>query len=48
MVGCYQGLNTKGGAEGVGKYTTVSVVASFILVIVADCIMTAIFYFSKM
>lgn len=48
MIGCYQGLHTKGGAEGVGKSTTVSVVTSFILVIIADCIMTAIFYFSKM
>lgn len=48
LIGCYQGLNTKGGAEGVGKSTTVSVVTSFILIIVADCFMTAIFYFSKM
>jgi phospholipid/cholesterol/gamma-HCH transport system permease protein len=48
MVACYQGLNTKGGAEGVGKATTVSVVTSFILVIVVDCIMTALFYFSQM
>ena len=48
MVGCYQGLNTSGGAEGVGKATTVSVVTSFILVILADCVLTAIFYFSKM
>lgn len=48
VVGCYQGLNTKGGAEGVGKATTVSVVTSFILIILVDCIMTAIFYFSNM
>jgi phospholipid/cholesterol/gamma-HCH transport system permease protein len=48
MIGCFQGLNTKGGAEGVGKSTTVSVVTSFILVILADCVMTALFYFSKM
>jgi len=48
LISCYNGLNTKGGAEGVGKSTTVSVVTSFILVIVADCVMTAIFYFSKM
>jgi phospholipid/cholesterol/gamma-HCH transport system permease protein len=47
LVGCYEGLYTKGGAEGVGKATTRSVVISFILIILADCVITAIFYFSK-
>ncbi len=47
LIGCYEGLNTKGGAEGVGRATTKSVVISFILVILADCVLTAIFYFSK-
>lgn len=47
LIGCYEGLNTKGGAEGVGKATTRSVVISFILIILADCVLTAIFYFSK-
>jgi len=47
LIGCYEGLNTKGGAEGVGKATTKSVVTSFILIILADCVLTAIFYFSK-
>ncbi len=46
LVGCYEGLNTKGGAEGVGRATTQSVVLSFILIILADCVLTAIFYFS--
>lgn len=46
IVGCYKGLNTKGGAEGVGKSTTQSVVLSFILIIVFDCILTGVFYFS--
>ncbi len=36
MVGCYTGLNTKGGTSGVGKSTTTSVVMASILVIVAD------------
>jgi len=45
MVGCYMGLNTKGGAEGVGKSTTLSVVTSFILIILFDCILTGVFYF---
>jgi phospholipid/cholesterol/gamma-HCH transport system permease protein len=47
LIGCYEGLNTRGGAEGVGRATTRSVVTSFILIVVADCIITAIFYFSK-
>ncbi len=47
LVGCYEGLNTKGGAEGVGKATTKSVVISFVLVILADCVLTGIFYFSN-
>jgi phospholipid/cholesterol/gamma-HCH transport system permease protein len=47
MVGCYMGLNTKGGAEGVGKATTRSVVTSFILIILFDCIWTGIFFFAN-
>ncbi|MFA5276568.1 MAG: ABC transporter permease [Candidatus Omnitrophota bacterium] len=45
LVSCYEGFNVEGGAEGVGKATTRSVVASFILVIAADCFFTALFYF---
>ena len=45
LVGCYQGLNVKGGAEGVGRATTVSVVESFIVIIMVDCLFTTIFYF---
>ncbi len=45
LVGCHQGLNVKSGAEGVGKATTASVVISFILIIVADCFFTTLFYF---
>ncbi|MFH1593537.1 MAG: ABC transporter permease [Candidatus Omnitrophota bacterium] len=48
MVACYTGLNTRGGAEGVGKSTTVSVVTSFILIILFDCVLTGLFYFSNM
>jgi phospholipid/cholesterol/gamma-HCH transport system permease protein len=47
LVGCYQGLNTRGGAVGVGRATTISVVTSFILIIVADCVVTGIYYFSN-
>jgi phospholipid/cholesterol/gamma-HCH transport system permease protein len=48
LIGCYMGLNTSGGAEGVGRSTTISVVSSFIMVILADCVLTGIFYFSNM
>ena len=46
IVACYQGLNSEGGAEGVGRATTLSVVSSFILIISADCFFTALFYFA--
>lgn len=45
IVSCYEGFKTEGGAEGVGKATTLSVVTSFIMIIAADCFITAIFYF---
>jgi len=45
LVGCYQGFKVTGGAEGVGKATTISVVISFILIIMADCMFTTLFYF---
>ena len=48
MVGAYQGFKTSGGAVGVGRATTISVVTSFILIIVADCLVTGLFYFSNL
>jgi len=45
LVGAYQGLKTRGGAVGVGRATTVSVVTSFIMIIIADCIVTGIYYY---
>ena len=45
IVGCHQGLTVKGGAEGVGKSTTVAVVRSFIMIIITDCMFTTMFYF---
>lgn len=46
IIACYEGMNTEGGAEGVGKSTTLAVVTSFILIIAADCFITALFYFA--
>jgi len=48
LVGCYQGMSTKGGAVGVGRATTISVVTSFIMIIIADAIITGLYYFSNM
>lgn len=42
MVGCYCGLRTRGGTRGVGENTTLSVVTSSILVIVADFFVTKV------
>ncbi len=43
-IGCYEGFRVEGGAEGVGKSTTMSVVTSIFLIIVADVFFTALFY----
>jgi phospholipid/cholesterol/gamma-HCH transport system permease protein len=45
IVSCYEGMKAEGGAEGVGRATTSSVVISFILIIASDCFLTALFYF---
>lgn len=44
IVGCFEGLKAEGGAEGVGKATTTSVVISFVAIIAADCFFTFLFY----
>lgn len=48
MVSCYVGLETRGGAGGVGRSTTLSVVVSFILIVLFDCLLTGLFFFSDM
>jgi len=45
IVGCYFGFKTEGGAEGVGRSTTLAVVTALILIIALDCFFTAVFYF---
>jgi len=45
-VGCLEGLRVLGGPDSVGRSTTSAVVKSTFLVIVADAIFTAIFYFT--
>ena len=46
IVSSFEGFRTQGGAEGVGRSTTMAVVLSFILIIASDCLFTVIFYFS--
>ena len=43
LVGCYQGFQASGSADSVGRQTTVSVVQSIFLVIVADALFSIIF-----
>ncbi|HEV7786081.1 MAG TPA: ABC transporter permease [Thermoanaerobaculia bacterium] len=44
IIGCYNGLNTTGGADGVGRATTNTVVLSSILVLVSDFFLTKLFF----
>ena len=43
-VGVFRGFQVSGGAEGVGRETTASVVISIFLIIVVDLVWTAVFY----
>ena len=44
IIGCYEGFNTRGGAEGVGKATTRAVVMSSLLILIANYFITALFF----
>jgi phospholipid/cholesterol/gamma-HCH transport system permease protein len=44
IVGSYKGYTTTGGAEGVGKSTTYSVVISSVSILIADYILTALMF----
>src|SRR5476649_1969606 len=44
LLGCYNGFNSKGGAQGVGAATTNAVVSSCILILAADFILTGILF----
>ena len=45
-VGCLEGFRVRGGPDSVGRSTTSAVVKSTFLVILADAVFTAIFYFT--
>jgi phospholipid/cholesterol/gamma-HCH transport system permease protein len=44
VIGCYKGLTTAEGAEGVGKATTGSVVAAMILIFISNYFLSLILY----
>ena len=48
LIACANGLKVTGGAAGVGKATTGTVVQSVVAIILADLIFTAIFYALKL
>jgi phospholipid/cholesterol/gamma-HCH transport system permease protein len=45
LIGCYYGLRTTGGTQGVGRSTTQAVVAATVLIFVLDFMLTQIFVF---
>ena len=44
IVGCYNGLRARGGADGVGRATTNTVVQISVLVLITDFFLTKLFY----
>jgi phospholipid/cholesterol/gamma-HCH transport system permease protein len=44
LMGCYQGYNSKGGAQGVGAATTMAVVSASILILAFDYLLTEMFF----
>lgn len=44
LTGCYYGLRTKGGTQGVGQATNHAVVTSSILIVISDFVLTKLFW----
>jgi phospholipid/cholesterol/gamma-HCH transport system permease protein len=44
LVGCYKGFHTSGGAAGVGRATTPSVVISSVSILISDYFLTAVMF----
>jgi phospholipid/cholesterol/gamma-HCH transport system permease protein len=45
LIGCYYGLRTTGGTQGVGRSTTQAVVAATVLIFILDLLVTKIFVY---
>jgi phospholipid/cholesterol/gamma-HCH transport system permease protein len=43
ILGCYFGMETRGGTEGVGRATTSAVVVVSVSILIADALLTQIF-----
>jgi len=48
MIACYEGFSVTGGAVGVGRATTATVVKSIVALIAFDCLFTTLFYLFKL
>ncbi len=46
-IACFYGMNVEGGAAGVGKSTTASVVVSLLAIFIANAILTALFFMTE-
>ena len=44
IIGCYQGFNTSGGAEGVGRSTTKAVVVASVLILISDYFLASLIF----
>ncbi|HVZ07978.1 MlaE family ABC transporter permease [Rhodopila sp.] len=44
LMGCYNGYNSRGGAQGVGSATTMAVVSASILILAFDYVLTEMFF----
>ncbi len=44
LMGCYQGYNSRGGAQGVGAATTSAVVTASVLILAFDYVLTELFF----
>lgn len=44
LVACYNGMNARGGADGVGRATTRTVVTSSVLILISNFFLTKFFY----
>jgi len=47
MIGCFYGLRTSGGTQGVGRATTQAVVTATVLIFILDLLITKVFVFQS-
>jgi phospholipid/cholesterol/gamma-HCH transport system permease protein len=43
LIGCFYGLRTTGGTQGVGRATTQAMVAANVMIFILDLLMTKVF-----